>query len=334
MMHPDSGESEHLPLGFRVHGPSLDHAVGDAAAMAVNGTMASDRCGRGVARGHHGELLQGVFRNDDGRLCRGLTSLPCHELFAEAVIELSEDSQGLTVQPQWKTKALRGAAAAMEAIGIGYLGGRLSVRNNIPVGCGFGSSTADVTASIRAVLDASGKCLTAAEIARLAVAVEVAADPLMFTETLLFAQREGDVIERFSSAGKKVAVLGIALPVDTVDTIAFPMARYDGHELRQFEELRSTLRQAVGTGDVAGLGHVATQSARINQRFLPVPGFDALLTMVSGAGADGIQVAHSGNVGAFLFDPDDPNLADRLDRVRHGLRGLEMGPLRFYEEQL
>jgi uncharacterized protein involved in propanediol utilization len=290
--------------------------------------------GTGSARGHHGELLQGVFTNDSGQLCRGLASLPCSRLFAEASVELSEVSPLLTVEPGWKSKALRAAETAMKTVGARGLGGTLKVSSNIAVGCGFGSSTADVTASIRAVLDALDVSLTTAEIAKLAVAVEVAADPLMFDELLLFAQREGEVIERFRTMGRSITALGIYFPMEPIDTIEFSVAHYNNREIETFAQLRTMLRESADRSDILGIAHVATESARINQRFLPVPSFDSFLQCIRDDCADGIQVAHSGNVGAFLFDSEDPNLMNRVQRTKQRLYHLGIDESWLYQERL
>jgi uncharacterized protein involved in propanediol utilization len=290
--------------------------------------------GSGSARGHHGELLQGVFTNDSGQLCRGLASLPCSQLYAEASVELGEVSPLLTVQPRWKSKALRAAETAVKAAGARGLGGTLKVSSNIAVGCGFGSSTADVTASIRAVLDALDVSLATTEIAKLAVEAEVAADPLMFDELLLFAQREGEIIERFRTTGKSITALGIYFPMEPIDTIEFPMAHYDNQEIETFARLRTTLRDSAERGDIVGIAQVATESARINQRFLPVPSFDSFLQCVRDDCADGIQIAHSGNVGAFLFDSENPNLMNRVQRTKRRLYHLGIDESWLYQERL
>lgn len=317
--------------------PRGDREQGAPTRRATPATCANAGCslsGTGSARGHHGELLQGVFTTESGSLRRGLTSLPCHHLLAEAWAELDEGLPGLAVKPSWKTKALRAASATMRAVGACQLGGMLTVRSNIAVGCGLGSSTADVTASIRAVLDALDASLTPEQVAKLAVEAEVAADPLMFDEMLLFAHREGEIIESFLAAGKKISALGVSFAMEPVDTISFPMARYNESEAEWFETLRTRLRQGVGCGDIAEVADVATESARINQRFLPVPSFDRLLRCISSQGADGIQIAHSGNVGAFLFDSADPNLFDRVERTKWELRRIGFAKSWFYEEQL
>ena len=106
---------------------------------------------------HHGELVQGVFVGDDGRLHRGLVTLPYPRLPSTATF-VPTLAAGVTVQPALKTKAAIAARYALKHIGAPP-GGDLKVESTIPVGHGYGSSTADVIAAIRAVMTAYGVTL-------------------------------------------------------------------------------------------------------------------------------------------------------------------------------
>lgn len=168
----------------------------------------SKSVGEGYAIGHHGELVQGVFEDDQGFLHRGLVTLPIYSLRSTARLILDE-SEELTVDPCDKTKALRSAHLTLARLGCSSSGGHLRLESNIPVGHGYGSSTADVVASIRAVTAALGSKLPPSSISRLAVAAETAADATAFeTEALLFAQREGVVLEHFGGALPPFILLG------------------------------------------------------------------------------------------------------------------------------
>lgn len=280
--------------------------------------------GTGTAPSHHGELLQGVFE-DGGSLHRGLVTLPCPLFASNATVRLDRWEPELTVTPSWKAKALNAARSTLDVLGRSDYGGQLELHGDVAVGRGFGSSTSDVTAAILAVLDAVGRRLAPERIARIAVGAEAATDPLIyFDRMLLFAQREGAVIEDFHRPMLPVEVLGFS-PVDgEIDTLAMPPARYNAWEIECFRALRGLLRRAVGRGDVAELGRIATASARINQRFLPVPHFSRLLEIVEEAGGLGVQVAHSGTVAGLLFDPYGPRLEPQL-----ALAARRLAELRF-----
>ncbi|MFD0266202.1 GHMP kinase [Streptomyces sp. NPDC127106] len=269
----------------------------------------------------------------DGRLRRGLTTLPCRLFTSEATVDLDDSASELTVTPTWKTKALRAALLTAAELGLPSLRGVLTVTSSIEVSLGFGSSTSDVTASIRAVLNAFGGELEHGRIARLAVAAESAADPLMFDEMVLFAHREGQLIESFGTTLPPIAVLGFPLGIGPVDTLSLPRARYDAQEIRHFDELRVHLRCGALAGDLATIGRVATQSARLNQRFLPVPLFDDLMGVARRTGAAGLQIAHSGSIGGILFDPASPEHAHAAVRTEKELSAIGIDDCWYYVEE-
>ncbi|MGW1429747.1 GHMP family kinase ATP-binding protein [Streptomyces sp. NPDC002431] len=273
--------------------------------------------GEGTAPAHHGEILQGVFR-DGPRQVRGLVTLPC-PLYTTRARFAPRPGEPVTVRPAWKGKARLAAELALAAVeGQGARpGGILEIENNAPVCRGFGSSTSDVLAAIRAVGDALGKPLGPTTVARLAVRAESASDSLMFTDTaVLFAQREGTVIEDFAAPLPPLHVLGFGTGHGDggVDTLALPPARYTRSEADVFTGLREMLREALTAGDIALLGAVATASTRVNQRHLPVRNLDRLLAATRECGAVGLQTAHSGDIAGLLF-ADSSDTEARMDHA-------------------
>ena len=194
-------------------------------------------------------------------------------------------------------------------------GGYIEISSAVPPGIGMGSSTADVTAAIRAIANFHGATPTAEDIGKIAVQAEYASDPIMIDDrVVLFAQREGTVLETFGLGLPAMIVVGCDADPDmgSVDTIALSSAAYSATDIRTFRLLRAELRTAVATGDVPRLGRVATASALISQRFLPKPTFDFLLDLCRCHEGCGVQVAHSGTVAGIIFDP-------RRDRVMQGV---------------
>jgi uncharacterized protein involved in propanediol utilization len=147
---------------------------------------------------------------------------------------------------------------------------------------------------------------TAADIGRIAVEAECASDPIMIDDGVaLFAQREGVVLEMLGRRLPRLTVIGCVAALDAtgIDTLALEPAAYSAADLDAFAMLRDALRSAVAAGDKAGVGSVATASARINQRFLPNPVLGFLLDLCRTCGGCGVQVAHSGTVAGVIFDP-------------------------------
>lgn len=295
------------------------------ASSSTQGTMP---VGRGSAMAHHGELLQGMFLGPRAKPMRGLVTLPCALYRSEAEFRPARagDAAGVQVEPGWKWKAQHAAELTLAHLGVDGIGGELRLTSTIPIGWGMGSSTSDVIAAIRATADGMGVTLPTVEVARLAVAAETASDSIMFgDEALLFAQRDALVIEDFGTVFPAFEVLGFAAG-SGVDTLAFTPAEYDDRDVARFEELRLLLREGMHDHDPALVGYVATASARINQRFLPKPEFDRLLSLADNCGAVGVQVAHSGSVIGFLFAGDDDAVDTRLEKAGAGLGELGFGP--------
>lgn len=276
--------------------------------------------GTGRASCHHGEILQGVFLDASGRPCRGLVTLPMPGPGVHAEFTPRPGAE-LVVRPAERVKAARAAsltiAECARRTGLPRCGGQLRLRGDIPLGLGMGSSTGDVIAAIRAVAASFGTELPPGVLARLAVAAEHASDPLMLEDRpLLFAHREGRVLEDLGDALPPVVVVG-CLTGDgrPVNTLGLPY--HD--DVRAFERLRALLRRAIADADPVLLGHVSTESARHNQHVLPKDELTELAAIACRTGSAGVQVAHSGNVAGLLFDPAAPDLGERLGRCVRAL---------------
>ncbi|MFI6939914.1 GHMP kinase [Streptomyces sp. NPDC050418] len=271
--------------------------------------------GIGSAPCHHGELLQGVFLDGQGERRAGLVTLPldAHGTRAEF---LPRPGGAIEVVPHDRTKALRAAVLTRDLcadrLQAEPCGGELRLLGDVPVGLGMGSSTSDVIATVRAVADAYEVALGPAEVARIAVRAEQACDPLMLDgRPRLFAQRDGRVIEEFGARLPALIVVGCALSGGRpVDTLALPSL--GDEQIHVYEQLRALFRRALKTGDRALVGRVCTASARLGQRRLRHPDFDALTAVAARSGALGVQIAHSGCVAGVLFDPASPGVHRRL----------------------
>jgi uncharacterized protein involved in propanediol utilization len=221
----------------------------------------------------------------------------------------AEASQSSHIECPGKPRAQRVAELTLEHFGELHWSGRLAIRNNIAEGKGCGSSTADCVAAARAVADALGQTLTPFETAQLVVAAETASDSIMFSSAVLFAHREGIVMEDYSTQLPSIEAVGIDTdPTGFVDTLAHPPAAYTNREIQKCTVLASTLRRAVQTRDCALLGRIATASAALNQRFLPNFWFPELRRLGTAVGALGVAAAHTGTVMSILFDAKDPQL--------------------------
>lgn len=269
--------------------------------------------GTARAYAHHGELIQGVFEQHDGRLKRALITLPLRSKNAFAVFEPSQQA-GVEVMPSDRIKAARAAELALDYLKLGERGGRLALRSQIPIGHGYGSSSADVIASIRAVFDAFSRTVSAALTSKLAVAAEAASDAIAFEESsILFAHREGGVVEYLGGNLPPFALVSFKAPNPSpISTTALRRARYDAEEIQVFRCALGTVRRAVRYQDPTLLGRATTLSARISQRHLPKSGFNQALAICANHSVNGLQVSHSGSLFGILVDANRPQLDRHL----------------------
>src|SRR6266550_5067021 len=210
--------------------------------------------GVGYAPAHHGELLQGVFDDGTGRLCRALVTLPQPDRGSRAVFYPSQHHWGVVGTPEL-AKVRRAAVRSLREFSTHPAtakGGHIEISSDVPRGIGMGSSTSDVTATIRAVADYHGVSLSPEEVGRLAVLAECASDSIMIDDrVVLFAHRDGVVLETLGHRLPPIVVVGC----DTdpggsgVDTLALRPAEYDPDEAGAFGVLRAALRRAIGTTD-------------------------------------------------------------------------------------
>ncbi|WP_456728093.1 GHMP family kinase ATP-binding protein [Bradyrhizobium sp. USDA 3364] len=228
----------------------------------------------------------------------------------------------MSVTPQSCKKSKRAAELVLKTFAGMKAGGHLTIESNIPVARGMGSSTADVLASILAVLDYLDVQPTSERVMEIAVSAETACDSTLFSQqAVLFAHREGIVIECFQHPLPAIDFIGVDVTPDrTVDTLLFEPALYSPFEIELFRPLRSLMRKAIGNSDLGLLGRVATASALINERFLPKPRLRDIQTIGVRHGAVGVQVAHSGTVVGLLFDPTNKRTTEHMELAMYDLR--------------
>lgn len=289
--------------------PSAANTPGGRASRSL-------QVGYGKAMAHHGEILQGVFPEGDGRLHRGLLTLPLPGKQSHVTF-WPDDGPGIRTRPEGRAKAARAARLALDALGHPDVQGCLTIESTIPLGCGYGSSTADVVASIYAIAAAARAQISRMTLCRLAVAAETATDAIAFAgQAVLFAHREGRVLDYLPGDYPPLYVIGFSASEDKpVDTVDMPPARYTSTEIETFRVLRGHVRHAIAQQDPRSLGRVATASARINQGYLPKRRFGDLVRLAQTGGGLGVQVAHSGNRMGILLDARDESAADRAENI-------------------
>lgn len=299
----------------------------DDDVCRTGGMVVVASSGYAEAIGHHGELVQGLFEDEHARLRRALVSLPCHHLKSKVTFSATEDGL-IHVVPASRDKARKAAELTLAALGLTEAGGKLTIDSNIPIGRGMGSSTADVVASILAVLDWASVEARHDKVMQIAVSAETACDSTLFKQqAVLFAHREGLVLEAFSRPMPVIDLISLdTAPGETVDTLELAPARYNQLEIETFRPIRALLRAAIETADAKLLGRAATASTHVNERFLPKPRLKEIEALGARSGAIGVQVAHSGTLVGLMFDSADGETAHNIARAAEALRRSDFQP--------
>ncbi|GAA3716104.1 kinase [Streptomyces tremellae] len=277
------------------------------AALVARRPGVDLREGAGCACGTFGELLQGVLPGG----ADFLVTFPI-SLGSRAWFRYIPDGP-LKVFPSHKTKSLRLARAMCEAQGaVG--GGSLVLDSGLAVGKGLASSSADLVATARAVGGALG-CDTSP------AAVEGWLRPIEPTDGVMHP----GIVAFEHRAVRLRASLGTLPPATVVavdeggrlDTVAFNRrpAHRTPAQRHEYGRLLSDLTAAVGDGDLARVGAVATRSAVLNQRLAPKRNLDAMIRISAGTGALGVVCTHSGTMLGLLLDEGDPDHRHRLPAV-------------------
>ncbi len=253
--------------------------------------------GRAEAIGHVGELLQGALR------LRGvaepfLITLPAPELRSVASVE---SAAAWSVWPGTKTKALRAAILASRY--WRWPGqAHLRIESAIPEGRGFGSSTADCVAAIRAVAVMTGAQVSGEEAGKLAVMAEKASDSTMFdSKPVVFLPLRGRCLRQFEGGWPvdlRLKILDLGGP--SVDTCSTERPSYSSTELDEFEELISRAAGAFARCDAVELARISTRSAEIHIRHRPHARWQWLRERAAADRALGVALSHSGTVAAIL----------------------------------
>jgi L-threonine kinase len=180
----------------------------------------------------------------------------------------------------------------------------LDITNPLPVGRGYGTSTADIGAALFAANQAFSLELTANEASQIAVQIEPT-DSTLFPGLTLFAHRTGHFYTCLGAA--PAAKLIIFDPGGAVDSETFN-ARDWSEPLKKVaheqQEVFQILSQGVASGDLLAIAEASTLSAKYHQTILFNPLIDIILSLAKQLGAAGICRAHSGTIVGLIFHKD------------------------------
>ena len=249
--------------------------VGQRAETVAARTGGTRRGGLGVA-GHFGEWLQGRV-GPGGPVA--LVTLPCPALRVRVAVP----GDALP----FDAAALRGFLA-----GLGLKDSPLpALCRDMPLGGGAGASTATLVALARAM----GFAGPPERLAAACLAVEGATDPLMFpaSDTLLWASRDGGVLERFAPPPACAILGGFWGAPQRTDP--------DDADFPDIGDLLPLWRAATEAGDLPRIAALSTESAARCDA-LRGPG-DPMAELARDLGAMGMVRAHTGSARGLVFAP-------------------------------
>ncbi|WP_054814633.1 GHMP family kinase ATP-binding protein [Nocardia arizonensis] len=273
------------------------------------------KIGVGSAFGSCGELLQGVTADNRDFL----VTLPIRE-GSVAVFESDPHSAHVRVSPPHKTKALALAEMMLETSPREH-GGHLTIISELPEGKGLASSTADLVATARAVADSHGAATDAAEIEAHLRRIEPS-DGVMYPGAVAFYHREVRLLSRLQPLPPMTIVLGDE--GGQLDTVEFNRRDkpFSFADTREYSAMLAELTAAIGRGDLAMIGAIATRSAIKNSALRERPHLDMVTTAARRLGALGVVVAHSGTTTGILLADADPDRDRKLAQAREVCAGF------------
>lgn len=238
-----------------------------------------------------GELFQGTL---DGQPC--LVSCPI-DVYSTARIGTVAD--GDPTDGRRKVVRALGWVARHTGREIG-----VAIDNPLPVGRGYGTSTADIGAALFAASEELDFALTAWQASQIAAQIEPT-DSTLFPGLALFDHRGARFqVPLGSTPPARVIILD---PGGVVDSEGFNAQDWHNALARLAPQHRSAfqlLQQGVAEGDLLAIGEAATLSAVCHQAILDNPLVARVAALAKQLGAAGICRAHSGTLVGLIFPID------------------------------
>lgn len=292
----------HLPKG------------GDPMTPGPSGPLPANGAGQSARRialcGHLGEFIQGRL-GPSGPVA--LMTLPCpalqlHGLWRPGPFALFQPGRPVLTRAQ--------AAGLLRALDLPVMG-HFTLRAQMPLGGGAGSSTAALVAVARLAGHPEG---AAQALAEAAIAIEGASDPLMFSQpaSLLWASRQGRILAALPPLPRMEVLGGFFGPARRTDP--------GDSDFSDISDLAEALPLAMRSA--AALAELARQSAR-RALAARATGPDPTEDLARSLGALGYAIGHTGPARALIFAPGTLPPHSRALLREAGLRQLvqfHLGP--------
>lgn len=181
----------------------------------------------------------------------------------------------------------------------------LKIHSNIKIGKGMSSSSADITASIYAILNYLNKELDYNTLSKLICEIEPS-DPVYMNQNIIFDSINGNIKEYLGRIdGFKIILLE---PKNTFDTLNLRKTkdykiirkRNEKYTKKAFMDLKRGFKES----NLRLIGQSSIESAFLNQEILYKDELDEILKLSKIIDCYGFNIAHSGTVIGFLVHKD------------------------------
>ena len=246
--------------------------------------------------GSCGELIQGKVSGKDL-----LVTCPIN-LYSQVSIKESNHNNFENINK----KSFLAITRTLEYLNIQTANYKIKLVSELLQGKGMASSSADISAVIKAIGLINNVDLSAEKIAEIAIGIEPT-DGIFFEGIVAFDHIKGEVLQYL---GQTLPItIGIFDLGGSVDTINFNN-RFDLLELNNKKEkyvkkAYDLLERGFLTKDTKTIGEATTISALANQEILYKDKLDKIIDIVVQNGGLGINIAHSGTLLGVLFNNSD-----------------------------
>lgn len=175
--------------------------------------------------------------------------------------------------------------------------------SRIPLGRGLGSSTADLALMARGLYRLAGENMDKIELARLLPRIEPT-DATFFPGITIYEQNRGSSWQELGNLEADLKVLQLGRP-GSCDTIK---SRSGRRRPPRLHKAFSLLERSLAEQNPTLLGRAANRSARSWQNRLDYPGLDRIISLASGCGCLGVNIAHSGSVVGVIYHNNEADI--------------------------
>ncbi len=200
--------------------------------------------------------------------------------------------------------------------------GRVLLNTNVPTGKGLASSSLDATAAVLAMARAHGIGVSFPEFYRQLCTVE-RSDPVWSPNTLMFARQAHGIYQALGAMPPMLMIGWDGAPHGVVNTHS--VANVDAQRATHASKYQD-LFAMVATRNAYDIMDAATESACLNQRYLPKRDFWWAKKLAAGVGG-GLVVAHSGTYLGILLPPNTS--AQEVGSIRLAIAYQGRRPLNF-----